>query len=415
MWLSGFPPTPFPKFPQSPYNFNKCMSAPLFSHSKKMFRPRGLVALLQAGKSFTSIPVVDVGPLINPACTLSEKALVGKALDQACRDVGFFYVINHGLTDTITNGTLSTARSFFESASPSQKERLALAPRTHYRGYQSLGQNVTRYLDTSGNPKFQRDWHEALDYYREVVNDDEYRLSSTTASTSPLIPLLRSQVSPSPIHGTNPWPSEFPQFQHHLQQYIQGCISLGNAIMKGIAMGLGLRDVDTFTKLASDNYWVVRIIHYPELTTTTTTKNKNTSLSEIQRSEQLSCGEHTDYGLLTIVNQEDGVSALQVKNAVTGQWVAADPIPGALVCNIGDMMRVLTRGKYKPTLHRVINVGSNERKKSRVSVPFFYECGFDTIIKPLDELKKDGEEGDYEPVRYGRHLESKVLSNFELE
>lgn len=56
-------------------------------------------------------------------------------------------------------------------------------------------------------------------------------------------------------------------------------------------------------------------------------------------------GEHSDYGLLTIVNQEDGISALQAKNS-RGQWVSADPIPGAFVCNIGDMLKVL----FQPTL-----------------------------------------------------------------
>ena len=49
-------------------------------------------------------------------------------------------------------------------------------------------------------------------------------------------------------------------------------------------------------------------------------------------------GEHSDYGLLTIVNQEDGISALQAKNS-QGKWVSADPIPGAFVCNIGDMLK----------------------------------------------------------------------------
>jgi isopenicillin N synthase-like dioxygenase len=384
----------------------------------KMFRPRGLNSLLQAGTLFTTIPIVDIQPLINPTSTLAEKIIAGNALDQACRDVGFFYVINHGIPVTTTEGTLSTARSFFQSATPDQKQQLKLSPQTHYRGYQSLGQNVTRYTDSDGTPNFQRDWHEALDYYREVVDDNQLPSSATGVNGDGLTPLFRSQVSPSPIHGTNPWPSDFPRFHNHLQHYIQGCLSLGSTIMKGIALGLGLQDVDTFSHLAADNYWVVRVIHYPELyNINSNTSNPSSSLSEIERSRQLSCGEHTDYGFLTIVNQEQGVSALQVKNASTGEWIAADPIPGALVCNIGDMMRVLTHGEYKPTLHRVINVGygNGGNSRSRVSVPFFYECGFDTIIEPLKELRKDGNEGEYESVRYGKHLEDKVLSNFELE
>lgn len=63
------------------------------------------------------------------------------------------------------------------------------------------------------------------------------------------------------------------------------------------------------------------------------------------------CALSADYGLLTLVFQEEGVTALQVQNAA-GQWVDAPPLPGTCVVNIGDMFRVLTNGAYTPTLHR---------------------------------------------------------------
>lgn len=42
------------------------------------------------------------------------------------------------------------------------KKQILIRPDTHYRGYQQLGANVTRYEDG-----YQRDWHEAIDLYRE--------------------------------------------------------------------------------------------------------------------------------------------------------------------------------------------------------------------------------------------------------
>ena len=84
----------------------------------------------------------------------------------------------------------------------------------------------------------------------------------------------------------------------------------------------------------------------------------------------------TQYGLLTLVNQEPHVAALQVKNAA-GQWITAHPIPGAFVCNIGDMLRVLTNDRYMPTAHRVINA---DPEQDRVSIPFFYEPNFDAEV-----------------------------------
>ena len=107
----------------------------------------------------------------------------------------------------------------------------------------------------------------------------------------------------------------------------------------------------------------------------------------------------------------DAHSNAQVKNA-RGEWISAAPIPGTFVCNIGDMMRVYTNGEYTPTLHRVVNT---DPSCSRVSVPFFYETSFDAEVAPIPALLQPGEAPKCAPVRYGRHLESKVLSNFELE
>jgi isopenicillin N synthase-like dioxygenase len=130
----------------------------------------------------------------------------------------------------------------------------------------------------------------------------------------------------------------------------------------------------------------------------------------VSRAEQLSCGEHTDYGMLTMVNQDEDIAALQVKNAAD-QWVTAAPIPGTFVCNIGDMLRTWTNGLYTPTLHRVVNP---ELSKSRISIPYFHEPGFDTIVRPQLGLRGH-RGGQVEPEKhYGTHLESKVLSNFEL-
>lgn len=134
--------------------------------------------------------------------------------------------------------------------------------------------------------------------------------------------------------------------------------------------------------------------------------------SELPRSTQLSCGEHTDYGMLTLVNQDAGIAALQVRNAA-GAWITAAPVPGTFVCNIGDMMRLWTNGRYTPTLHRVVNA---DRARSRISIPFFHEPAFGTVVEPVVGLAVGGCAGEaaVEAKEYGAHLESKVFSNFEL-
>ena len=65
----------------------------------------------------------------------------------------------------------------------------------------------------------------------------------------------------------------------------------------------------------------------------------------------------------------------------------------------------------QPTRHRVVNAHPS---KSRVSVPFFYEPSFETVVQPLDRLCSPSQPR-LPSIRYGTHLESKVLNNFTLD
>ncbi|KAK9819032.1 hypothetical protein WJX74_007795 [Apatococcus lobatus] len=372
---------------------------------------------IEAGRAFTSLPVINISPLVDKAQSALAKAQVGAELVKACRNVGFFYVTGHGVEEETYRGILQLARTWFQLPEEVKKQ-IDIGPHTHFRGYQALGANVTRY-----DGGFQRDWHEAIDLYKEADPD-------TPAPAG---------KQKSPIHGPNQWPSQLPAFESGLRRYLDTMLQLGSTILRGIAIGLELpEDFFEGNRAGVDMaYWVARVIHYPPLPkqavdlSSQPTSNGNAAageavssrppedggacrdesgLTEIARSVQLSCGEHSDYGLLTIVNQEDGISALQAKNS-KGQWVSADPIPGAFVCNIGDMLKVWSNGLFQPTVHRVIN---SDPAKSRVSIPFFYEPAYEAVVEPLPQLCSADRPPRYAAIRYGDHLEGKVLNNFEL-
>jgi isopenicillin N synthase-like dioxygenase len=80
--------------------------------------------------------------------------------------------------------------------------------------------------------------------------------------------------------------------------------------------------------------------------------------------------------MLTILKQDD-TGGLHVKSG--GHWISAPPIPGAFLCNIGDMLDRMTAGRYKSTPHRVRNV----TRRDRLSFPFFFDPGFDARIQPI--------------------------------
>ena len=122
-------------------------------------------------------------------------------------------------------------------------------------------------------------------------------------------------------------------------------------------------------------------------------------------------GEHTDYGLLTLLAQ-DGVAGLQVKSKSGG--LEAPPIDGALVCNLGDMLDRLTAGHYRSTPHRV----RNQSGKERLSFPFFFDPDWDAQIEPLPNRSIDAvprwDENDLHAWQgtYGDYLLGKVSKVF---
>ncbi|XP_073100599.1 homoarginine-6-hydroxylase 2-ODD-233-like isoform X1 [Elaeis guineensis] len=322
---------------------------------------------------FQTIPVIDIGPLvekIDDPKMVNDPELreVIRMLDKACKDAGFFYVKDHGIADSLVKEVRDIAHKFF-GLPYEDKLKIKMTPASGYRGYQRIGENVTK-----GKP----DMHEAIDCYRDIEPGTYGTLGK-------------------PLEGSNLWPDYPSHFKELMEEYICLLRDLSRKIMHGIALALG-GPADAFEgPVAGDPFWVMRLIGYPV----------SSDIPETQRTDT-GCGAHTDYGLLTLVNQDDDIHALEVRNR-SGEWICAVPIPGTFVCNIGDMLKIWSNGLYESTLHRVVN----NSPKYRVSVAFFYEPNFDTCIMPVDFCKqKTGGIAKYEEAVYGEHLAQKVLTNF---
>ncbi|EEC84158.1 hypothetical protein OsI_30529 [Oryza sativa Indica Group] len=322
---------------------------------------------------FKAIPLIDISPLVekidDPNMANDKDLLqVVRLLDDACREAGFFYVKGHGIAESLMKEVRDVTHKFFQLPYE-EKLKIKMTPQNGYRGYQRLGENIT-----NGKP----DMQEAIDYY------------------APIEPGKYGDLA-KPMEGTNLWPKYPSNFDALLKNYISLLRDLSRKIMQGIALALG-GPVDAFEgRTAGDPFWVCRLIGYPV----------STDIVEEHRTD-IGCGAHTDYGLLTLVNQDDDICALEVKNQ-SGEWIYAKPIPGTFVCNIGDMLKVWSNGIYQPTLHRVVN----NSPRYRVSVAFFYESNFDAAIEPVEFCReRTGGVAKYEKVVYGEHLIKKVLNNF---
>ena len=205
-------------------------------------------------------------------------------------------------------------------------------------GYFGLGDELT-----SGKP----DWKEGLYFGSEL---------------DALDPRVKAGV---PLHGSNLFPPEVPELRQAVLSYLDALTDLGHRLMEGFALGLGIEQ-DIFRRdLTADPLILFRVFHYPEM-------------GREQIEESLwSVGEHTDYGLLTILHQDE-VGGLEVKSR--GEWIAAPPVEGTFVCNLGDMLDRITGGFYRSTPHRVLNRSG----RSRFSYPFFFDPGWDARVQPID-------------------------------
>ena len=283
----------------------------------------------------SEVPIVDVAPLVTNS---GDQKAVSALIRQACTENGFFYVIGHGVREELNQRLEELSHAFFAQDVEKKLEiRMALAGRA-WRGYFPLGDELT-----SGKP----DVKEGIYFGSQLSEED---------------PRVRARL---PLHGPNLFPAGIPGFGDTVLEYMAAVTELGHALMRGVSLSLGLEPGYFRERYMSDPLTLFRIFHYPPVSTKPDTE------------ERWGVGEHTDYGVLTILKQDD-VGGLQVKTHK--RWIDAPPVPNSFVCNIGDTLDRLTGGLYRSTPHRVQNVSG----RSRFSYPFFFDPGFEARVEAID-------------------------------
>ena len=279
----------------------------------------------------SSIPIIDLASFQSSS---SEAERIGAALDRACNEFGFFYVTGHGIDSALSSRLMTLAREFF--ALPVER-KMSIAMEhggRAWRGYFPVKGELT-----SGRP----DRKEGIYFGTELGPDD---------------PRVRAGL---PLHGMNLYPT-VPGFRDALIAYIDTLTALGQTILSGIAFGLGLGRDYFLERYTRDPTVLFRIFNYPPAT---------------ESPDALGVGEHTDYGLLTLLRQDD-VGGLEIWHR--DRWLPAPPVPDSFVCNVGDMLERLTASRYVSALHRVRNLS----KQDRIAMPLFLDPGFDAVLEPIE-------------------------------
>ena len=347
------------------------------------------------------VPVVDIA---------GDPRQVGRQIDAACRDVGFFQIVGHGLDPRVEAAGWAAAADFFRLPL-ADKMAVAIPPGDAY-GYGPFQvERLAASLGEATPPDLKETF--SIGPNRELCQEREPEANCDQSSrgdscgmersgaTSPLNPQAQLATAVDPAAGfvfsASLWPEALPGIEVAMRAYYDALAVLVERVMSLMALGLGV-EPHYFEPSIDCHTSALRSLHYPDLR------------GHGVLPGQLRAGAHSDYGTLTLLRQDDAPGGLQVRD-VAGVWHDVPAVEGAYVVNVGDALERWTNDRWKSTLHRVVVPPDDaDRDCSRQSMAFFHNANWDAVIECLPSCLAPGESARYPPITAGRHLMDKFLS-----
>ena len=307
----------------------------------------------------TTLPIFDIADVVAGAMPSPELA---ESADHACREIGFFGVVGHGIPDALRDAVLAAAPRYFAQPADVTAE-VAIERSTNNRGWGHLGAEHLQ-------PDIPTDRKETFDVAIERPADDPLN---------------------SPLDGPNQWP-DLDGFRDTIEEFQDAALRTAVAVLRVMGAALDL-EPEFFDSRLRRPLVETRLLHYP-------------AVAELPEDGQLGCGAHTDYGCVTLL-YSDGTPGLQLRSP-DGTWQDALVPADALVVNLGDLMQRWTNDRYVSTMHRVLPpVGS-----PRYSVPVFVTGDWDAEVSTLPSCIDDEHPARYETVHAGPYLQSRFDDTF---
>lgn len=271
-------------------------------------------------------------PIISLKTLNSDAGLV--ELRRAASEVGFFYLVDHGLSSEAQQHYLALSRAFFQ-LSAADKQAVDMIHSPHFRGYNAMGSEMTAgRLDA----REQFDW----------MNEE------------PALPAEQLVFPWQKLIGPNLWPSAMPTLKPALTTLQRKLGDITVTLLQKLCASLGVDGHALDHTIGGQPYTHAKLIRYPA-----------------QQSLQQGVGAHKDPGYLTLVMQ-DAQSGLKVER--DNQWIDVMPIPGALVVNIGELLELASNGFLKATNHKV---ESPTNGVERYSIAFFMAAQLSASVPVL--------------------------------
>lgn len=298
----------------------------------------------------TTIPVIDIDNLQGPAALA--------ALDAACREWGFFQVINHGIPDEVIRQVFESAQSFFSL--PIEAKRAISRTRDNPWGFydRELTKNVL-------------DWKQIYDF------------------------------GPANGAGIRPqWPHGMPGFRNSMHAYYRHSERLAYRLLAAISLNLGMSPGYLSRGFGRQHTSFLRLNYYPVCPHPATPKGLENPVDG-----HLGVGQHTDAGALTILLQDEQ-PGLEVFHR--NEWHIVEPRRDALVINIGDIVQVWSNDRYFAALHRVIA----SVDQPRFSIPFFLSPEYRSNYAPLPTMVSAERPARYREINWGEFRERRAAGDY---
>ncbi|OAA44506.1 oxidoreductase [Beauveria brongniartii RCEF 3172] len=300
--------------------------------------------------SFTSIPILDLAEAKDPA----TKPEFLRQLRHALMEVGFLYLKNVGIPDSLFQQVIEQGKAFFDIPEE-EKLKIEMKNAPSFLGYSRLSAEITA---------------------GQVDHREQIDLSTEHPIPGPDAPLYHNLLAP------NQWPSEsaLPGFRAVYTDYIARMGAISVAFTSLIAEAIEL-PADAFNKyFDADQQHKLKIVKYPDAadlglpagTTTTAGGGRGQGV-----------GPHKDSMLTSYLLQATAHRGLQVQN-LRGAWVDCPPVAGTLVVAIGQGLEALTRGVCVSTTHRVQSPAAGAG--ARFSIPFFQGVKLDASFDDLETV-----------------------------
>ena len=304
------------------------------------------------------IPVIDFNPYLTGDS--EEKLGVSKELLASIKSYGFVFLKNVGISREQTENMFSMSKEFFQS--PTEVKQAVKKSYETFCGYDQVA-------------------------VEKLANDRPADLKESF--------MIKQVLTPWPSVKSN---ARLEKFQETMLDFHKKCFELGFNVLNAILLSLNV-DPSIFEHEFNGECALLRLLHYPPM-------------PEHIELNQLRCGEHTDYGAVSILFQ-DSVGGLEIKTK-ENTWMPVPAVENAVLVNIGDCLEIWTNGYLTATPHRVVNPKDDQKKNvSRYSSAFFFDPNLNCELRSLDKFETLKSTSNYSACKtYGDLLKQKYNDTY---